>query len=162
MDLNELKKNPLLVIALLVVLAVLALFVIVVVLAVLFYVGVFNVSPPPEICTFPVGMQCVSSHLSADTDKLEITVISGLQTPIIITNVSCAKTSDKLAEISQVRLATAQRASFSISCTDETGNPINFQQGDTYSGKINVQYYFEAEGPSALRRMSGNIYAKAS
>lgn len=162
MDLNEIKKNPFLVIVIIVALAIFAVFAIIIGLAALLYLGVFNVSPPPQVCTFPIGMQCASSHLSADTDKLEITVINGFQKPIIINQAGCAKTSSAMADVSQTRLTTAQRASFSLSCADEAGNQINFQTGDQYSGKINLQYYFEAEGPSATRRMSGNIYAKAS
>ncbi len=49
-----------------------------------------------------------------------------------------------------------------MSCNDENGKPMDFASGDVFSGKINIEYYFQGEGLSMKRRLIGNIYIKAS
>ncbi len=160
MDFNELKKNKLLLgIVILVIIGILLIPVIVIALAGLFYLGVFDVSPPPEVCVMPVGMNCVSSRLAAE--RLDIELVSGFQKKIVITHLACTKKTDQQVEVEKQTVSPGQKLSFSIPCRDESGNPMSFKQGDAYSGKINVQYYFEDEGPSMVRRVVGNVYAKA-
>ncbi len=54
-----------------------------------------------------------------------------------------------------------QAVDFNVNCNDEKGNPIKFEQGDSFTGKINIEYYFNDEGPNAKRKITGNIYACA-
>ena len=162
MDLKELKKNKLLLgIIILVVLGILLIPALVVLLAGLLYLGIFNVSAP-EVCTMPVGMACTEAHLLADGDKLEITLINGFQKPMVITQMSCSKKPSQLEDIQKTTMQVGQSKPFLITCNDINGKPINFEKDDTFSGNINLQYYFESEGPTAMRRVVGNIYAKAA
>ena len=97
--------------------------------------------------------------------------MNGLQKTIIITNMSCTKEPSQFEACDPVScrgvdkngltVYLGQPAYFYVSCNDETGNPMKFEPGDEFSGKINVEYYFENEGPSTKRKLSGNIYVKA-
>ena len=51
---------------------------------------------------------------------------------------------------------------FTTSCNDESGKPIDFDESETFTGKINIQYYFKDEGPTNLRRIIGNIQVNAN
>ena len=162
MDLNEIKKNKLLLgIIILVVLGILLIPATVIVLAGLLYIGIFNV-PAPEVCTMPLGMACTEAHLSAEVDRLEITLENSLPKAIVITQMSCTKKPNQIEDTQKTTMQVGQSQSFLIACNDENGKPINFEKGDAFSGNINLQYYFDAEGPTLMRRVVGNIYAKAA
>ena len=66
-----------------------AILIIMVVLAVLFYLGVLN-PPVPSQCTFPAGVSCVSSKLSASGGNLTLVIGEGTGHPINVTGVWCS------------------------------------------------------------------------
>ncbi len=116
---------------------------------------------PPELCTMSAGMICSSFYLSSATETLEITLLNGMQKTIVITNLSCSKDPNQFEDVEDVSLGLGKSQKFETSCNDETGNPSEFDYKERYSGKINVQYYFQDEGPEKLRKLSGNIVVKA-
>ena len=126
---------------------------------------------PPEVCTMPAGMGCQKSDLTSSSDLLNITLVNGLQQNIVITNISCSKNSaqseicdsNRCAGFSGDGVTVSNKGLFSalVACNDEIGNPIKFEPGDAFTGKINVEFYFQDEGSAAKRKMSGNIYVKA-
>ena len=126
---------------------------------------------PSGPCSMPAGMICASSYLSSQTDRLNITLVNGLQKTIIIIGMSCTKDSNQFEPCEPVRcrgkdkigitVPLGSSANFYVSCNDESGNPMKFEQGDAFSGKINVEYYSEDGGLSNPRKLSGNIYVKA-
>ena len=141
----------------------------VIVLALLY---VPHYAEPYDVCTMPGGMTCSRFNLSPETDLLNVTLVNGLQKTIDITNVSCSKDlnqfeqcdafrcSDFSGDGVTVRLGSAFKAL--VTCNDESGKPMSFEPGDSYNGKINVEYYFLDEGPSAKRKLSGNVYARVA
>ncbi|MFH1447614.1 MAG: hypothetical protein ABIG39_02015 [Candidatus Micrarchaeota archaeon] len=141
-----------------------AILVIVIVLAALLYLGIFNLDPP-EVCTMPAGMTCPKSYLSSAADQLNVTLVNGLQKSITITNVTCTKDpsnySGGWAVASQMNASLGQAININLKCADELGLPLSFDVGDSLSARINVQYYFKDEGINNLRRISGNVFAKA-
>ncbi len=116
---------------------------------------------PPKVCTMPAGMNCRKFYLSSQTDRLNITLVNGLQKTIVITNMSCTKDSSQFEPFQETKMLLGQSASFVMSCNDDTGKALTFEQGDTFSGKINIEYYFKDEGPGTKRKISGNVYVEA-
>lgn len=116
----------------------------------------------PEVCSMPAGMTCSKAYLSSETDTLNITLVNGLQKAIIITNMSCSKNYGHSEPVQEIEMATGQSDWFVMACSDENGKPMKFEQGDYYSGKINLEYYFFDEGPSAKRKIIGNLYTRAT
>ncbi|MFH1448249.1 MAG: hypothetical protein ABIG39_05260 [Candidatus Micrarchaeota archaeon] len=117
---------------------------------------------PPDVCTMPAGMSCTKSYLPSETDNLEVTIVNGLQNTIVITNMSCSKNPNQIEDINDVTMKLGESHEFITRCNDENGISIDLEQGEAFSGRINVQYYFEDEGPDNLRKISGNIYVKAA
>ena len=117
---------------------------------------------PQHICAMPSGMTCSRSYLSSSSDFLNITIVNGLQKAIIITNVSCTKDRNQFEPVPEIEAEVGEAGEFLISCNDDIGRPLTFESGDTYSGKINIGYYFQDENPGSKRKLSGYIYEKAS
>jgi hypothetical protein len=120
----------------------------------------------------PAGIGCSMFYLSSETDKLNISLVSGLQKKIVVTGISCTKNQDQFEQCDAARCSGFSgdgvvvpggiSVYFVATCNDENGNPMKFEPGDDFSGKINIEYYFLDEGSGAKRRDSGNIYAKAA
>jgi hypothetical protein len=119
-------------------------------------------SMPPEVCTMPAGMSCAKAALDSDGGILQLTLISNLQKSIVVTSVTCTKKPDQLIRLLNTTMENAQAYTFLLNCNGENGELLEFAQGDAFSGKINVEYYFEDEGPSNKRTITGNIYVKAA
>ncbi|MFH0817371.1 MAG: hypothetical protein V1909_01935 [Candidatus Micrarchaeota archaeon] len=146
--------------------------VLVLLLGALIYLGGFSPTRAPELCQMQVGMTCSKSYLSVSTDTLDITLINGLAKSIIVTGISCTKNRDQIESCDSARcpgfsgdgVITPLRSSFKalITCNDEAGNPMKFELGDEFSGKINVEYYFRDEGPGTPKKHTGNIYIKTA
>ncbi|MFH0818128.1 MAG: hypothetical protein V1909_05875 [Candidatus Micrarchaeota archaeon] len=117
---------------------------------------------PSELCTMPAGMTCSKSYLSSQTDTINVTLVNGLQKTIVITNISCSKNPSQFEPTKETTVSLGSAASFTTTCNDDTGDLLKFEPGDLYSGKINVEYYFQDEGPGAKRKISGNVYARVS
>ncbi|MFH0817436.1 MAG: hypothetical protein V1909_02265, partial [Candidatus Micrarchaeota archaeon] len=130
---------------------------------------------PPEVCTMPAGMACTQLHLSSQTDTINISLVNGLQKTIVVTNISCTKNPSQFekcdsnicvsydAGIGGIKVPLGG-VSFRVytTCNDEFGKPMSFEPGDSYNGKINLEYYFLDEGPLAKRKISGNVYARVA
>jgi hypothetical protein len=128
---------------------------------------------PPEVCTMPAGMVCTPAYFDFHQNGyMNITLVNNLQKTIIITSISCTKNSNQFEQCDATRCSNFSgdgvtvplRSPFKalVACNDENGNPMKFEPGDSYNGKINVEYYFLDEGSEKKRTLSGNIYARAS
>ncbi len=127
---------------------------------------------PPDVCTMPTGMSCVSDSLSQETNKLNITLVHGLEKTIIVTGITCTKDPNQFEPCDAERcpgfvegkltVEKGKVAKFFVNCNDENGNPLRFNYRDAFIGKINVEYYFLGEDPSIKRTLSGNIYECAA
>ncbi len=144
-----------------------AILVIVIVLAALLYLGIFNLNPP-EVCTMPAGMSCTKSYLSSTGDNVSITLVNGLQKTINVTNFSVTKNPNEYAACTVARcggtgasMQIGEAHTFTVQPTDENSAVLSFDQGEAFSGKVNLIYYFKDEGAANIRRISGNIYARA-
>jgi hypothetical protein len=148
--------------------------VIVVVLAMLLYVGLFNLSQSMsnmEMCTMPVGITCAKASLSSYTDKLDVTLVNGLQKTIVVTGIDCTAGLGGATPCNPescpgfsgggVTVDADESADFMTTC-QKTDGTEDFGPGEVYAGKLNVEYYFKEEGSGAKRRMTGNIISKAS
>ncbi|MFH0817219.1 MAG: hypothetical protein V1909_01145 [Candidatus Micrarchaeota archaeon] len=128
----------------------------------------------PEVCTMSAGMTCAKFWLHQETDKTDVLLVNRLQKEIIITNISCTKNPNQFEPCDSVRckgfdagiggvlVPLGASINASITCNDENGNAINFFSGDDFSGKVNAEYYFKEEGANALRKISGNVYARVT
>ena len=142
-----------------------------------------------EVCTMPAGMTCSKFYLQSGTATssattpctsadscANVTLVNGLQKTIVIMAISLSKNTNQYDDCfaNDIRCpgydATADGVivplgssikSF-LPATDESGNPMAFIGGDDFSGKISVEYYFKDEGPLAKRKLSGNVYARAT
>jgi len=114
-----------------------------------------------EFCQMPAGMNCMKAYLSSQTDKLDITLNNGWPKDIVVTNISCTKNESQYEAIDAILIPLGEFHSFTLTCNDENGSQINFEQGEAYGGKINVQYYLNDEGPSMFRLANGQITVKA-
>ncbi|MCX6777490.1 MAG: Yip1 family protein [Candidatus Micrarchaeota archaeon] len=133
-------------------------------LAALLYLGIFNVQPP-EVCMFGPGISCESFYLNAGDGKLNLTFMNGLQKEITVTGVACSGQTGNptYTDIPDATAGTGGELSISgIQCYDASGATLNPAAGEVYNGKLLVRYYFESEGPSATRMISGTISVKAS
>ena len=125
-----------------------------------------------EVCTMPAGMSCPKSDLSSSSDLLNVTLVNGLKKNIVITNISCSKDSmqsepcdsNRCAGFSGDGVTVPLGGSFNalVTCNDDKGKAMTIDQGDAYSGRINLEYYFQDEGSRAMRKIRGNLYIKAS
>ncbi|MFH1448252.1 MAG: hypothetical protein ABIG39_05275 [Candidatus Micrarchaeota archaeon] len=137
-----------------------------IVIVVIGYLGLFSCGGPPEVCTMPAGMTCPKSYLSSESDTLKITLVNGLAKKMIVSSVSCTKDPEQYGKRSynpyaDVTMGIGESHDFELVCTDKAGSPLGFEQGESYSGRINIEYYFEDEGVDNLRTLSGNIFVVA-
>ncbi len=119
---------------------------------------------PQEVCAMPAGMSCIDFYLSSETNILDITIVNGFQKPIVITNAVCSQDlSDYTSnwDYGEIELPSLGLQYLDLQCSDETGIPLDFDVDEPFTGRINIEYYFEEEGEEARRRISGNIYVVA-
>ena len=107
-------------------------------------------------------MSCAKLSLSSETGNLNIALVNGLQKTIVITNMSCTKDPSQFEPIQETKMLNGQSVSFFITCNGENGKALTFDQGDAFSGKINLEYYFEEDGPGVKRKLIGFVFKKAS
>lgn len=135
---------------------------ILVVIPVMLYFGTFPCCPvSSESCNMPAGMTCTKYHLSSETDLIEISIVNGLQKTIVVTDMSCSKSNAQFEDINDVIMKLGEPHEFIANCNDEGGKSMTFDEGESFSGRINIQYYFVDEGPDNLRKIQGNIYVRA-
>ncbi len=128
----------------------------------------------PEYCTFQNGFSCQSSWLSSHKDKLELSLINGLNKPMVVTHVSCSTDRNQAeqcdskrcrkydSEKGGVELHTGAATGFILRCTDHRGEPLFFRKGDHYVGKLIVKFYYLGEDKTNIRKLVGSIGVKAS
>jgi len=153
-----------------------AILVIMVVLAVLFYLGILNPRGiTPTQCSFPAGLTCITWKLYT-TGGLYLKIGQGTGRTINITGVVCTMNSSYVPggtiyynpqptnqilvpSASQAVIAdTAAGLNLNINCTNEQGQLITGTIGDSYNGKLYVNY---TETDTGLQRITtGSISAK--
>ncbi len=134
-----------------------AILVIVIVLAALLYLGVFT-PKPPEFCQMPPGLGCTSAYLDSSTDELSITIYNSFQKDMTVIALGCTDqdgatytcTVDMCGAAYPPDGATIPRGSgkkFTLPCYYEN-EAVDFSNGETYIGKVNIKYYFSDEAGS--------------
>ncbi len=118
------------------------------------------------ICKSPYYCQinyfgCGDIRLSSSANQLEIKLTNNVQQPVVITNMSCTKNETQCEKIQDVRIGQQETKTILLNCKDETGKAIKFEQGELFSGRVYLAYYFENEGPTAVRISDGQILVKA-
>ncbi|QLJ53120.1 MAG: hypothetical protein Sv326_0945 [Candidatus Fermentimicrarchaeum limneticum] len=116
--------------------------------------------PTPAQCTFPTGILCVTSKLSAGTGKLTLEIGQGTGHRIIVTGVSCTKNTsweyatnsfidyepDTNVTIESRSMAYVAKEDSSggianVTCTDQNGAALTSTNiGARYNGKIYINY----------------------
>lgn len=139
-----------------------AILVIVIVLAALIYMGTFNLATKsPDTCNFQVGLHCQSWRLDASDDNVTIHIINGYQQYINVTQVLCqtqGTTGVWTTYPQPVEIAPQRDAWLTIDhCYDNNGAQINFEQGEMFTGKAMVQFYFRNEGLGMPRRNTADV-----
>ncbi|MCX6778573.1 MAG: hypothetical protein NT157_06895 [Candidatus Micrarchaeota archaeon] len=126
------------------------------------YAGMFGCCDIPEACAMPPGMVCRSYSLNGNTDRLNIELVNGLQKSIIVTKLSCTQDPSQYEDTVDIRLGVGEAHEWEVTCNDARGEPKSFETMERFSGKINLEYYFEEEGPWAPRNLTGMIYVEAN
>ncbi len=145
-----------------------AILVIVIVLAALLYLGIFT-PITPEVCMMPAGINCQKTYLSSANDNIDVTLVNGLQKSIAVMEMKCTQESAPTAfdevKVDGTDLAVSMGQAFSpetaLDCYDSTGAAATFDNGEQYSGKLYIRYYFKDEGSGSPRTIVGTITVKA-
>jgi hypothetical protein len=135
--------------------------------AAIFYIlAQFVFQPPPsprsyDFCQFQVGLQCSSWRLSAYNNTVWFSIINGYQQEIKITSATC-QAQGVMGTWKQYSPPITILAQQSVKLTidnlyDGAGNKMNFEPGDTFTGKCVVEYYFTSEGPKLTRRNTADV-----
>ena len=142
---------------------------------IIFGMGMYSYCPlgPDGECTMQVGMSCKKFSLASENGKLSLTLVNGLQKKIVVTGVSCTRMASQFEKCDIGRclgysensggviIQMGESTELSPGCNNENGTPISFRKGDTFEGKLNVQYYFADEGSRSIRNMTGNVNIRA-
>ncbi len=155
-----LKNKPLLIVIAIAVVVVFLMIFGVVALAAMFYLGA-STEKPPETCSMPVGVDCSSAYLDGNTNTLSLILENSLPKKIVVTGAACTKSFNDYAESEETVMGVGEKHAFYLKCTDASGTPLSFEKDDRFTGRINIMYYFQEEGPDHKRRISGNLYAVA-
>lgn len=135
---------------------------------VIFFISFFSTlgfdlcSATPEVCIMPSGVNCQKAYIGADS-HLIITLVNGLGKPIVVTSIACTQNPNYYGEPLAVPVTIAHEATgtFKMPCTNLENQPYKLQAGEMYSGKINMEYYFQDEGPDTKRHLTGTLTVRA-
>ncbi len=114
-----------------------------------------------DICVFQPVLQCSSFKLSAVGDTTSITIMNGYQQEISITNATCQTQGfgGMWTQYSTpITILAQQSAKLTIdNLYDGSGSKLYFNDGDIFSGKCVVEFYFVSEGPGRVRRNTADV-----
>ncbi len=118
----------------------------------------------PEICMMPAGINCQKTYLSTD-GTLNVTLVNGLQKTIHIVGMKCTQESDPTdfeAQDISASMGQAFSPTVPLTCYDSQGIPVGtLSDGEQYSGKIYLKYYFVDEGSENIRTIVGTVTVRA-
>jgi hypothetical protein len=123
----------------------------------------------PEYCLFQGTMECQNFWLDGHTNKLSLSLLSGVSRPIVITHISCSQNTEQYEpcdhgrclsneeRVAGVKLRPGEASGFIIHCNDFEGRPITFANGEMFTGKIILRYHYADEPRANLRKLVGSI-----
>ncbi|MFH1471189.1 MAG: hypothetical protein ABIF01_05555 [Candidatus Micrarchaeota archaeon] len=126
----------------------------------------------PEYCVMSDTFGCQSVWLSSEDNFLYFSLVNSYN-PLVVTYVSCSHDKTKLEKCDAsscrgydsnrggVSVQSSSTVGFKVICEDENGNPVKFERGDYYAGKLVIGYNYASEPTSAVRKTIGSITARA-
>ncbi|MFH1447613.1 MAG: hypothetical protein ABIG39_02010 [Candidatus Micrarchaeota archaeon] len=146
-----------------------AILIIVIVFLALMTFQIFTIRNP-EFCQMPPGVLCTKTHLRASTDNLEVTLYNSFPNDMVVVAIGCSKRTNSTKVCTTelcgtayppgAKIARSGLVTFNLTCDDAVGD-LDFDEGEEYSGSINLRYYFGDENDS-MRIMSGRVFAVAN
>jgi len=117
---------------------------------------------PRDLCQFQVGLMCSAFRLDASDGTADLTIINGYQEKINITRAACRQqgiptTWDDYSS-SPYSVSAQQSVTINVAeIQDGNGYGVSFQEGDIYTGKCVVEFYYVEEGPEKIRRNTADV-----
>ena len=123
----------------------------------------------PEYCLFQGTFACQNFWLNGDTDRLSLSLMSGTNRPIIITHISCSQNREQYEPcdhgrclsyvdgLAGVKLSPGEASGFIMGCNDDDGRPLDFANGELFTGKLVMKYHYADEPRGNVRKIVGSI-----